>query len=145
MFCECSHMTKVRVLRDWTLRDRARAMRSESTRAEAHLWSALRAHRLGGWKWRRQVPKGPYIVDFLCDEARLAVEVDGGQHSDQVGYDERRTAYLAAGGLRVLRFWNAEVLTNRAGVCLTILDALGGDRPGWNPMDSGESSGARRF
>lgn len=103
-------------------------MRTQHTRAEAHLWAALRAHRLGGWKWRRQVPKGPFILDFFCDEGRLAVEVDGGQHADQVEYDERRTAYLARAGLRVLRFWNGDVLTNRAGVCLTILAALGGDR-----------------
>jgi very-short-patch-repair endonuclease len=124
----------IRTLSDPTLRDRARALRREGTRAEAHLWQALRAHRLGGWKWRRQVVKGPYIVDFVCDEGGLAVEVDGGQHSEQAEYDERRSAYLGRCGLRVLRFWNFEVLSNRPGVCLTILDALGGDRPGWDPM-----------
>ena len=122
-------MSNVRTLRDTTLRDRARTMRLNGTRAEAALWQALRAHRLGGWKWRRQVPKGRYIVDFLCDEGGLAIELDGGQHADQVAYDELRTAYLAGCGLRVLRFWNFEVLTNRAGVCLTILEALGGERP----------------
>jgi very-short-patch-repair endonuclease len=116
-------------------------MRAESTRAEASLWQALRAHQLGGWKWRRQVPKGPYILDFLCDEGRLVVEVDGGQHADQVAYDARRTAYLADCGLRVLRFWNSDVLTNRAGVCLSILDALGGDRSGCDPMDHGWTDG----
>jgi len=112
-------------------------MRAADTRAEACLWNALRAHRLGGWKWRRQVPKGPYIVDFLCDQGGLVVEVDGGQHSEQADYDARRSDYLARCGLRVLRFWNWEVLTNRHGVCLTILDALGGDRPGWDPMGAG--------
>ena len=130
-------MAEIKTLRDPTLRIRAKQMRAQDTRAEARLWSALRAHRLGGWKWRRQVPKGPYIVDFVCDEGRLAVEVDGGQHADQILYDERRSLYLARSGLRVLRFWNSEVLTNCNGVCLTILDALGRDRPGWDPMGHG--------
>jgi very-short-patch-repair endonuclease len=128
-----SSMGEVRTVHNTTLRDRARSMRSEGTRAEARLWHALRAHRLGGWKWRRQVPKGPFIVDFLCDEGGLVVEVDGGQHLDQVKYDERRTAYLGKCGYRVRRFWNDDVLTNCDGVCLAILDALGGDRPGWRP------------
>ena len=86
----------------------------------------MRDRRLGGWKWRRQVPAGPYIIDFYCAEAMLVVEVDGGQHSEQVPYDERRTAYLASRGLRVMRFWNTDVLTNCHGVCLTILDACEG-------------------
>jgi very-short-patch-repair endonuclease len=134
-------MARVRTIRDQTLRDRARRMRAEDTDAEARLWGALRAHRLGGWKWRRQAPKGPYIIDFLCDQAGLVVEVDGGQHAEQRAYDARRTAYLRRCGLRVLRFWNSEVLTNRHGVCLTILDALGGDRAGWDPMGAGWTDG----
>jgi very-short-patch-repair endonuclease len=63
---------------------RARELRRDDTLAEARLWNALRAHRLGGWKWKRQVPWGPYFLDFLCRDARLVVEVDGGQHSEQV-------------------------------------------------------------
>jgi very-short-patch-repair endonuclease len=89
----------------------------------------LRAHRLGGWKWRRQVPKGRYIVDFLCVEAALVVELDGGQHAEQATYDARRTNDLEGLGLRVLRFWNFEVIENCNGVCLAILDACGGERP----------------
>jgi len=112
-------------------------MRTDDTCAEARLWSALRAHRLGGWKWRRQAPKGPFIVDFLCDEGALVVEVDGSQHAEQIDYDAVRTGYLAKCGLRVVRFWNHEVMTNREGVCITILSALGGDRPGWDPMGPG--------
>jgi very-short-patch-repair endonuclease len=76
---------------------RARRMRREATRAEAHLWNALRASHLGGWKWKRQVPFGPYILDFLSVDAALVVEVDGGQEhrrADQsrwrVPYDPRR-------------------------------------------------------
>lgn len=109
-------------------------MRRESTQAEARLWECLRAHRLGGWKWKRQVPCGPFIADFLCDEARLVVEVDGGQHAERVGYDARRTAYLQRLELRVIRFWNSAVLEGREGVCLTILEACGGDCPGWDPL-----------
>lgn len=106
---------------------RARDLRRRDTDAEARLWDALRAHRLGGWKWKRQVPWGPYFLDFLCVEAGLVVEVDGGQHSDRIAYDERRTAYLERAGLRVLRFWNSNVLSNRDGVCQAILEACGGE------------------
>jgi len=126
-------MARIKTLRDNTRRDRARELRREDTGAEARLWSALRDRRLGGWKWRRQVPQGPFIVDFLCPEASLVVEVDGGQHAERVDYDARRTAYLEGLGLRVLRFWNHAVLTNRDGVCLTILEALGGEHPSMDP------------
>ena len=105
-------------------------MRRQDTLAEARLWTSLRARRLGGWTWKRQVPFGPYFLDFLCRDARLVVEVDGGQHSEQVAYDARRSAYLARAGLRVLRFWNRDVLANTHGVCLTILAACGGERAG---------------
>ncbi|MGH6909317.1 MAG: endonuclease domain-containing protein [Phenylobacterium sp.] len=132
MFCKCSRIrvAKVHTIRRTAAIARARELRRDDTDAEARLWSALRARRLGGWKWKRQVPWGPYFVDFLCVEAGLVVEVDGGQHSDRVAYDERRTAYLARSGLQVLRFWNTAVLTNRDGVCMTILEACGGEHPG---------------
>jgi very-short-patch-repair endonuclease len=123
-------MAQVKIVEPSNAIRRARQFRREDTRAEARLWDALRAHRLGGWKWKRQVPWGPYFLDFICTEARLVVEVDGGQHSEQVVYDQRRTAFLGRSGLRVLRFWNSEVLTNRDGVCLTILRACGGERAG---------------
>jgi very-short-patch-repair endonuclease len=122
-------MATFKTLKDPVPLERARRLRREDTRAEARLWNALRAHRLGGWKWRRQVPKGSYIVDFLCPEVGLVVELDGGQHSEQAAYDARRTAYLNSLGLRVLRFWNGEVLENCNGVCLTILQACGGEHP----------------
>src|SRR3954462_15119853 len=113
-------MAKIKTLRDNTRRDRARALRRDDTDAEALLWNALRAHRLGGWKWKRQAPRGPFIVDFLCDEASLVVELDGGQHADRVAYDAQRTAYLQEMGFRILRFWNRQVMENREGVCRTI-------------------------
>lgn len=107
---------------------RARDLRVHDTRAEALLWNAIRDRRLGGWRWRRQVPFGPFILDFLCREARLVVELDGAQHADQLAYDARRTAHLERCGLRVLRFWNSAMFENRDGVCMTILDACGGER-----------------
>ena len=122
-------MGTIKTLRDTSKRDRSRSLRRNDTRAEAKLWNALRARRLGGWQWRRQVSIGPYFVDFLCIETELVVEVDGGQHSEQIAYDAARTAYLQRAGYRVLRFWNSAVLTNRDGVCTTILDACGGDSP----------------
>ena len=121
-------MGTVRTLRRVATVNRARDLRRNDTQAEARLWNGLRAHRLGGWRWKRQVPWGPYFLDFLCVEAGLVVEVDGGQHADQLAYDERRTAYVQRSELRVLRFWNSDVLTNRDGVCLTILGACGGER-----------------
>jgi very-short-patch-repair endonuclease len=111
------------------LTDRARELRLNKTRAEALLWHALRNRKLGGWRWKRQVPRGPYIVDFLCPEARLVIELDGGLHLEQVDYDARRTAYLESLGLRVLRFWNIAVFEGRAGVCDAILAACGGEAP----------------
>ena len=66
-------------------------------------------------------------MDFFCPEAALVVELDGGQHAEQLDYDARRTAYLESLGLRVVRFWNSAVMENRDGVCLSILEACGGD------------------
>jgi len=104
-------------------RDRARRLRRDRTDAEARLWEALRGCRLEGWKWRRQVPVGPFIVDFLCLRSALAVEVDGGVHAERPDRDARREAYLKARGLKVLRFWNAEVLGDLDRVSWTILSA----------------------
>ncbi len=104
--------------------DRARALRKLSTDAEKRLWAQLRGHRLDGWKFRRQTWIGDYIADFVCIEARLVIEADGGQHADAVAYDERRSAWLAGEGFRVLRFWNEDVLTNTDGVVRAILHAL---------------------
>ena len=88
---------------------RVRAMRRVPTGAEAKLWKALRNRQLAGAKFRRQVWIDHYIVDFFCAEAGLVVELDGGQHADQVAHDEARTAHLASRGLVVVRFWNTDV------------------------------------
>jgi very-short-patch-repair endonuclease len=90
------------------------------------MWSALRAHRLEGAGFKRQVPFGPYVVDFVCHAIKLVVEVDGGQHYEPQNFkrDARRDACLAAQGYRVLRFNNLDVLGNRQGVLETIVAAL---------------------
>ena len=125
------------------LTPRARELRAEATRAERLFWWALRNRQLGGWKWRRQVPRGPFVVDFLCVDAELVVELDGGQHADAEDYDARRTAWLKKQGLRVIRFWNIEVTEHLDGVCDAILAACGGERSP-SPRSLRESPSPRR-
>ncbi len=108
----------------------ARKLRGHSTDAERLLWSKLRVRQLSGWKFRRQVPLGRYVVDFLCEEAKLIVELDGGQHADQIEQDAERTAWLQSEGYRVIRFWNNEVMANIEGVLLTLTPALSQGRGG---------------
>ncbi len=96
------------------------------TDAERRLWSVLRSRRLLGYKFRRQRPIGPFIVDFACIEHRLVVEADGGQHLES-NYDARRTAWLEARGWRVMRFWNNDILANTEGVQEAVLMALKGE------------------
>jgi adenine-specific DNA-methyltransferase len=102
----------------------AKILRSQMTDAERLLWQHLRASRLDGFKFRRQVVIEPYIVDFVCLEAKLVVEADGGQHGEQHAYDSRRSDYLEARGYRVLRFWNHEILTQTWNVLEEIHRAL---------------------
>jgi adenine-specific DNA-methyltransferase len=107
-----------RLMRTRTSLPRARGLRKHATDAERALWQRLRNRQLGGRKFRRQHPIGPYIVDFACIETHLIVELDGGQHLDHAAADAQRTAYLNSEGYRVLRYWNDEVL-------LRIDDVLG--------------------
>src|SRR5437868_6373983 len=104
----------------------ARKLRLMLTDAEIRLWSRLRRKQLSAFRFRRQHPLGPYVVDFFCAEAKLIVEVDGGQHADD---DEARTRWLEARGYRVIRFWNNDVLANTEGVLQMILAALRADPP----------------
>ena len=104
--------------------ERARALRRRQTDAERRLWSRLRGRGLEGFKVRRQHPVGPFVVDFACLEARVVIEVDGGQHAESAAADAQRTARLEAEGFRVLRFWNTEVLGNLEGVLEVIAAAL---------------------
>lgn len=96
--------------------DRAKVMRSAQTPAEERLWYFLRAHRFLGLKFKRQKPVGPYIVDFICMERDLAIELDGSQHGDQVAYDRERDSWLAGQGFTVLRFWNHDVMNQTGSV-----------------------------
>ncbi|MBI1884255.1 MAG: endonuclease domain-containing protein [Chlamydiae bacterium] len=107
---------------DKELRDVARKLRKNFTEAEKQLWYELRAGRLGV-KFRRQSVIGQFIVDFVCFEKKLIVEVDGGQHSESVK-DKVRDEWFKTNGFRVLRFWNNEVLENQEGVLKEILGQL---------------------
>ena len=104
------------------LTTRSRGLRKNSTDAERKLWSVLRGRQLNGFKFRKQVEIDAYVVDFLCAERRLIIEVDGGQHSPE--RDARRTAFLESEGFRVIRFWNHDVLQNLDGVWTLIEQAL---------------------
>jgi very-short-patch-repair endonuclease len=96
-------------------------MRSTMTEAELKLWNELRAHRLMGLGFRRQMPIGGYIVDFACPEHKLVVEVDGSQHPEDQAYDSASTTYLEQQGWKVVRFWNDDVLHDIDNVCTHIL------------------------
>ena len=87
----------------------ARQLRRRQTDAERRLWAELRDRRFLGLKFRRQVPCGIYVLDFYCHDRRLAVELDGGQHLNSA-HDRERDAWLAGQGIRVLRYWNHDVL-----------------------------------
>jgi len=104
--------------------ERLRSLRTFCTDAEKLLWSNLRGRRLEDAKFRRQMWLGNYIVDFVCLDRRLVIEADGGQHAEQQEYDDRRTAFLAQQGYRVLRFWNNDVRDNLDGVLTSIMNAL---------------------
>jgi very-short-patch-repair endonuclease len=100
----------------------AKAMRVNPTDAERRLWSILRAGRLDGLKFKRQVPLDGYILDFVCYHAKLIVEADGGQHAD-TQHDAVRDAHFEAQGYRTMRFWNSDILTNPDGVARMIVEA----------------------
>lgn len=104
--------------------DNAKALRSNQTDAEQRLWYHLRAHRFMGLKFKRQKPLGRYIVDFVCLERRLIIELDGGQHAEQAAYDQHRDAWLRSQGYTVLRFWNNEVMQQLEGVLEQIRGTL---------------------
>jgi len=112
-------------VRNRELLDHAKRLRTNQTPLEQKLWYALRAKRLGGAKFRRQVVIGRYIVDFACRiPLMLVIEVDGDTHGDREKYDAERTRFLEGQGYRVLRFTNHDVGTNLDGVQTMIAEAL---------------------
>jgi len=102
---------------------RARSLRRVPTRVESLLWTKIRNRQLGGFKFVRQEPIGPYCVDFACRERRLIVELDGGQHAESTT-DPRRDAELGAHGYRVIRVWNNDLVENTEGVLQMLLSEL---------------------
>src|SRR6266568_7945315 len=115
----------------------ARSLRQNPTDAEIRLWSKLRRRQVDGHRFRRQVPIGRYVVDFVCLEQRLIIEADGGQHSENLE-DDVRTAWLERQGFRILRFWNNDVLTNTEGVLIIIQQHLAPGTPLPDPPPRGE-------
>ncbi|RVT40770.1 endonuclease domain-containing protein [Sphingobium algorifonticola] len=102
-------------------------MRSNPTEAERKLWMLLRGKRLGGFKFKRQQPITPYIIDFVCFEYRLIVEVDGSQHADNA-YDTKRDDWLKSQGFKILRLWNNDIMNDEEGVLAAIMVALEVDK-----------------
>ena len=103
---------------------RARTLRRDQTEVERKLWRLLRNRQLGGFKFRRQYPIDRYFADFACVEAKLVVELDGGQHSERAQEDAERTEAIERAGWQVIRFWNGEAFENTQGVAETILNAI---------------------
>ncbi len=123
------------------IRQKAKQLRSNSTDAERNLWAHIRNRRLEGWKFRRQLPVGRFIVDFACAELRIIVEIDGGQHAEQIIYDLNRTKILQSKGYKVVRFWNNEVLGNIEGVLEALTLTLSQrERELANPLSEGEGT-----
>ena len=121
---------------------RARELRNQATPAERMLWLALSNSKVGGHKFSRQMPAGPYFADFLCRAAKLVIEIDGYSHDVRVAHDQRRDAYMAAQGYRVLRFGNDDVLGNLEGVVQAIALVL--DETGPPPAPPASGRGERR-
>lgn len=107
---------------------RAKQLRKTFTDAERSLWQKLRNRELAGWKFRRQHSIGPFIVDFVCIEKKLILEVDGGQHAENTDSDAKREEFLKENGYKVLRFWNNTVLQESESVLNAILLSLQEDR-----------------
>ena len=99
-------------------------LRNAPTNAEARLWQRLRHRQLDGCKFRRQHPFGDFILDFVCFERKVVVELDGSQHADASAYDHVRSQFLESAGFVVLRFWNNETFENEEGVLEVILRTL---------------------
>ena len=103
-------------------KQRRRELRKNQTDCEVILWSVLRNKQCNGYKFLRQYSVGRYVLDFFCPKLRLAIEIDGGQHTEQKVYNEGRTEFLKSQNIKVIRFWNNEVTENLEGVYQRILE-----------------------
>ena len=110
------------------------------TDAERRLWHVLRGRQMHGYKFRRQHPFLDFVLDFVCVDARLVLEVDGGQHGENEQADKARTKRLELAGFRVLRFWNNEVMENIEGVYEVVLQTLKEPHPHPDPPLEGEGT-----
>lgn len=119
-------------------RQRARDLREQMTFPERRLWLALRRKQLAGLRFLKQAPIGPYIVDFVCRERRLIVEVDGDSHAERARHDAQRTQWLMNQKYRVVRVANDDVLKNLEGVLTSIVNAAGIDVQGWLAGEVGQ-------
>jgi very-short-patch-repair endonuclease len=130
------------------LRDLARQLRSNMTDAERFVWRRIRKKQFAGHRFRRQHPIGEHIVDFVCLEAKLILELDGGQHAERKEEDEQRTRCLEALGFRVARFWNIDIFKEWDAVEAVILRELVGESicppPCPPPEAGGGEKGAER-
>ena len=104
--------------------DRSRNLRKKTTPQEIIFWSRIKNRKFKNLKFRRQYPLGKYILDFICLDKKLIIELDGWQHSEQESYDMERTKYLEKLGFRVVRIWNGEINTNLEGVFLKLEELL---------------------
>ena len=104
--------------------NQARRLRRNQTETEKIFWSRVRNRQLEGFKFKRQYPIGHFVVDFLCFEARLVIELDGGQHDERRAADLNRTQKIEAVGYRVVRFWNNDVNENIEAVLNSVLNAI---------------------
>lgn len=111
-------------------------LRHNMTDAEILLWSKIKNKQLAGYRFRRQHSIGPYIADFYCPKLKLVIELDGGQHNleENIAYDKERTAYLNALNIKVIRYWNNEVLNNINGVLEDLINKI---TPSWSPPKIG--------
>jgi very-short-patch-repair endonuclease len=107
----------------------AKVLRKSQTDAEKIVWQKLRSKQLNGWKFKRQQPLGRYIVDFVCFDKKLIIEIDGGHHATQRDADRQRELWLQSEGFEVVRFWNNDIFENIDGVLETIMKKLSTPSP----------------
>jgi very-short-patch-repair endonuclease len=123
---EFSYRREIQVILNKHSHERARSLRKQPTWAAKLMWRWLRGRRFNCYKFRREHPVGPYVLDFFCEEAKLNVELDGRGHGfpDQRKHDVRREQFLQSQGIKTLRFWNSHLRRNARNIRDTVLEEL---------------------